>query len=295
VVVIGDGETVINYKGSVQFAKKDEHGNPIVGCTFELKNTDTGEVVEPENGDTDIDIPTPSGQDKYYFESNEKGIVKAINLSPAHYEFTEINVDNSPALVGSRNLGYITNTEPIKFEILGSAYGEPETLVLDDFINYKGTVQLLKHDKDGKVLAGAEFKLHEVLDHMPPPGFLEFGTYTTSANGTIDVADLSPGKYCFIETKYPEGYTGEKDMEYHFTVPDSVAGKPSVIKVDVVNEKVVPPKPTPPTPKPPTPTPPKPKPSPSPDTGDNANVWLYILLGVGSMVIVRKKKVSKSM
>ena len=70
-----------------------------------------------------------------------------------------------------------------------------------------GSINLIKEDSEtSEKLEGAEFKLYS-KDNK------ELGTYTTDKNGVLEVKDLRPGEYYFVETKAPIGY--ELDSSKH--------------------------------------------------------------------------------
>ncbi len=63
-------------------------------------------------------------------------------------------------------------------------------------------------------------------------GYTLIGTYTTDEWGLIAIGDLRSGDYYFKEIKAPEGYIGDLDKKYEFSVPDSeIPSKPIVINV----------------------------------------------------------------
>ncbi|WP_141029789.1 SpaA isopeptide-forming pilin-related protein, partial [Listeria monocytogenes] len=86
---------------------------------------------------------------------------------------------------------------------------------------------------------------------------------TTDENGVLNVTDLVPGTYQFVETKAPIGY----ELDTTPVVFEIIAGETDQpVKVTKENT-LVPPTPVPPTPVPPTPVPPTPvPPTPVPPT-----------------------------
>ncbi|WP_255294733.1 MSCRAMM family protein, partial [Bacillus thuringiensis] len=90
-----------------------------------------------------------------------------------------------------------------------------------------GSLQVIKKDaENGKVLAGAEFKLKNEA------GQVVGEAKTTNKDGVVKFESLVPGKYTLEETKAPEGY---KALEV--TVEVNVVAN-EVVKQEVMNEKV---------------------------------------------------------
>ncbi|EJS05000.1 SpaA isopeptide-forming pilin-related protein, partial [Bacillus cereus] len=90
-----------------------------------------------------------------------------------------------------------------------------------------GSLQVIKKDaENGKVLAGAEFKLKNEA------GQVVGEAKTTNKDGVVKFESLVPGKYTLEETKAPEGY---KALEV--TVEVKVVAN-EVVKQEVMNEKV---------------------------------------------------------
>uniref|UniRef100_UPI00159CB72E SpaA isopeptide-forming pilin-related protein n=1 Tax=Bacillus thuringiensis TaxID=1428 RepID=UPI00159CB72E len=90
-----------------------------------------------------------------------------------------------------------------------------------------GSLQVIKKDaENGKVLAGAEFKLKNEA------GQVVGEAKTTNKDGVVKFESLVPGKYTLEETKAPEGY---KALEV--TVEVNVLAN-EVVKQEVMNEKV---------------------------------------------------------
>lgn len=68
--------------------------------------------------------------------------------------------------------------------------------------NQLGSVTLTKRDSTTKaVLRGAEYQLRDSTGEVIESGL------TTNENGDINITDLIPGQYQFVETKAPVGYT----------------------------------------------------------------------------------------
>ena len=65
------------------------------------------------------------------------------------------------------------------------------------------SVELLKVDPDGKTLSGAKFELYR----MEQDSFTLVDTYMTGEDGKIVLNDVEYGKYYFVETEAPKGYS----------------------------------------------------------------------------------------
>lgn len=168
----------INYKGSAKFIKTDESGKVLAGAEFTLTNA---------AGETKV------------VTSDEKGKVVFEELAPGDYTVKETRAAE----------GYLLNTKVINFTVDESfaPTGEtkaPVVIGLDDFINYKGSAELIKTDEAGKALAGAEFTLYEV-DKEGKLG-KEAAKATSDATGKVLFKDLAPGNYLAKETAAPKGY-----------------------------------------------------------------------------------------
>jgi uncharacterized surface anchored protein len=237
-IMINDGEPIVNYRATVSFMKANAAGQPLSGVAFELVNSDLGEVIDAK------------------LISDKDGIVSAGGLAPGDYEFIEL-----PPVTGTA-IEYMLNTEPLDFKITDSAVGEPYIEVLGHFTNYKGSVTLRKQGSKNKALSGAEFTLYGwtslfggTYSGATPASF---GSYTTGKAGTINVKNLTPGKYFFVETKAPKGYdlpetdaklltlSGAqipKNIPNSFTVKESNSGAPQSVRVVVKNTPTKPDKP----------------------------------------------------
>ena len=110
--------------------------------------------------------------------------------------------------------GYILNTELVEFEVEASHEGEPEVIVVGDFINYRGSIKLIKVDsKNNQRLEGAVFELYSADNPTTPL----LKNLVADKNGEILVSDLAPGEYYFVEVKAPNKYV-LSEAKYVFTV-----------------------------------------------------------------------------
>lgn len=196
----GEPETLIlnswsNYQGAVQLFKVDSNRNLLEGATFELRNAD-GKVVAEKTTD-------------------ENGQITVIGLEPGEYTFAETA---SPD-------GFITNTETIAFTVSSENEGEPELIVLDDFINYQGSAELLKTTEAGEPLEGALFELRDADGHLIR------GNLQSDEAGRVTVEDLAPGEYVFNETKAPAGYILNTEGDFSFTIDAAFSGELPMVEV----------------------------------------------------------------
>nr|WP_309058344.1 SpaA isopeptide-forming pilin-related protein [Listeria monocytogenes] len=76
-----------------------------------------------------------------------------------------------------------------------------EVNVTKENVAKTGSVVLTKEDSVSKAtLSGAEFELQNAA------GTSVQANLTTNADGKLEVSDLAPGNYKFVETKAPTGY-----------------------------------------------------------------------------------------
>lgn len=105
-----------------------------------------------------------------------------------------------------------------------------------------GGINLIKKGTNGALLQGVAFTLQRQTNTNT---WETLGTHTTGSNGSLNVQNLAPGTYRFIETGLGNnpGYILDGKTAYEFTVNDDgeiVIGKESPIisgVINVVNEK----------------------------------------------------------
>ncbi|EUJ41110.1 celll wall surface anchor family protein [Listeria weihenstephanensis FSL R9-0317] len=182
-----------NYQGSIEFMKQDEAGNPLTNAEFALQDQD----------DTVIRTLT----------TDETGKVSAKNLAPGSYTITETKAP----------VGFAINTKQLHFTIAAEVDGKPNVQKLDNFINYKGSVSLVKNNENGDLLSGATFKI------VDQDGTTVRTDLQTNEAGKVDVTGLAPGTYRFVEVAAPQGYLiNETPVE--FTITDKSEGKPAEVQ-----------------------------------------------------------------
>ncbi len=196
-----DAGTAVNYKGSVRLTKEDTDGRNLEGAVFKIVDSDGNTVQEDLVSDKD-------------------GKVETSGLAPGHYAFIETKAPD----------GYVLNTEKKEFTISETAEGKPKPSDAGTFVNYQGSVQLIKKDQDGNVLDGAVFKI------IDSDGKTVRDDLMTKEGGKIDAGGLAPGNYQFVETKAPDGYL-LSTTPVPFTIKAENSGKPNQAALTAVNIK----------------------------------------------------------
>ncbi|MGI6168851.1 MAG: SpaA isopeptide-forming pilin-related protein, partial [Christensenellales bacterium] len=144
--------------------------------------------------------------------SGADGMVLFEDLAPGDYTIKEVG----PAP------GYLLNTTPISVTVAEEAEGQPQTIELEDFINYKGSVQLKKTDILGVGLQGAQFEIYDGED-------VKVGeTQTSGEDGMVLFEGLAPGEYTIRETLAIDGYVRNTEG-ISVVIPDEFEGLPEVI------------------------------------------------------------------
>ncbi|MFE7914694.1 SpaA isopeptide-forming pilin-related protein, partial [Bacillus mobilis] len=170
-------------KGSVELTKIDDidTDTKLAHAVFNLLDAD-GEIVEEG------------------LKTNAEGKIVVENLRPGTYKFIETAAPEH----------YNLNKTPIEFTIKKS---QTETLhVTAKNALTKGAVELSKVDDiDGTKLEGAVFNIVDMK------GTVIHKDLVTNSNGKIEIDDLRPGDYQFIETKAPKHYVLD-ETPIHFTI-----------------------------------------------------------------------------
>ena len=169
--------------GSVVLNKTDsDTGKTLAGAVFDLYKKDGTKVA--------------SG-----LTTDAKGQIKVNDLKPSDYYFVETA---APA-------GYELNDSKLNFTVELQTTAKVATVSATN-AEKTGSVVLNKTDSDtGKTLAGAVFDLYKKDGTKLASGL------TTDAKGQIQVNDLKPGDYYFVETAAPAGYE-LNDSKLNFTV-----------------------------------------------------------------------------
>ncbi len=188
---------VQNYQGSIELIKQNEAGEPLSGAKFELRKTDEENKLIAE------------------ITSDKNGKIHYEGLAPGSYELVEVEALE----------GYILNTEPIAFNIEASAEGSPQVLNLGAFVNYQGSIALIKENEGGRGLDGVQFELRK-LDEQNRL----IATLLSDKDGKIIYSGLAPGQYELTEIKAQDGYILNTEP-IAFTIDASVAGRPEVLEL----------------------------------------------------------------
>ncbi len=196
-----DAGIFVNYKGSVLLTKEDTEGHGLEGAEFKI-----------------VDEEGKTVQDNLI--SDQDGKITASDLAPGRYAFIETKAPS----------GFVLNSERKAFTISEAAEGKPEAVDAGAAVNYKGSVRLTKTDQDGNGLEGAVFKIIDDNGNTIKDGLV------SKKDGTIEVADLAPGRYQFVETHAPDGYLLQTSP-VAFTITAQDQGKPEQVEVKAVNAK----------------------------------------------------------
>ncbi|MBT2653232.1 SpaA isopeptide-forming pilin-related protein [Oceanobacillus sp. ISL-73] len=155
--------------GSVELIKQGEDGELLQGVEFELQDAEGATLQDG-------------------LLTDENGVLTVADLKPGNYQFVEI----------ATNDGYDVDSTPIPFEIV-FAQEDPVQLEVENPLS-TGSVELLKVGEEDDALEGAVFTLVDENNEELQTGL------TTNENGKLNVGNLKPGNYAFIETKAPFGY-----------------------------------------------------------------------------------------
>ena len=187
-------DNFINYQGSAELIKHDINGQALSGAIFKVIDADGKTIKEG-------------------LTSDETGKVLIEGLAPGEYSFVETQAPK----------GYILNTLPVNFSISDEEEGEVKVVMAsDNFINYQGSAELIKHDSQGQALEGAIFK---VIDSK---GKIIKEDLASDKTGKVLIENLVPGDYSFVETKAPSGYI-LNTSKVDFTISTKEEGQPKVV------------------------------------------------------------------
>ncbi|MGL5979187.1 MAG: MSCRAMM family protein [Erysipelotrichaceae bacterium] len=187
--------------GSTSMVEVEATNNEITGNVLvrkvDAKNADItlsgAEFAIYEEGS---EVPLRSG-----LTTTSKGELIIVDLKPGTYNL----VETKPPL------GYEANTTPIAFEVQFNQQEILEIVVENQQI--LGSVMLEKVDLDQnkQPIPGVSFALYDENDEM-------LGSYATNEMGQIEIADLYPGSYYFMEVSAPTGYVFNPEMRWNFEI-----------------------------------------------------------------------------
>jgi len=192
-------EEFVNYQGKIRLTKTDDSGNPLAGAVYEIQDAE-GNVVRED------------------LTTGDDGRLLVLDLAPGEYTFIEVSAPDD----------YVVDTTPIPFKINERADGDPAIVNVGDVINYQGSVVLEKTDVDGAPLENAEFGLYENIADGEPA---LVDTFSSNEDGLVEVENLVPGNYTFVETDAPTGYVVNTE-EINFTIEEESEGEPVQVEAD---------------------------------------------------------------
>ncbi|MFT8317734.1 MAG: SpaA isopeptide-forming pilin-related protein [Sporolactobacillus sp.] len=186
--------------GSAQITKRDATGSLLLpgatygvysdsGCTTQAKDNDGNPVADVTTGNSGTGL----------------GAATINNLRPGTYYLKEKVAPTD----------YQLNSKVTSFQIaLNQGEANPLPVNVTDTLK-TGSVILTKFGEDAPStgLQGAEFKLFDEFDGKGA----STGPYTTNSDGKIEVDNLTPGNYSFVETQAPSGYVVNSDP-LNFTI-----------------------------------------------------------------------------
>uniref|UniRef100_UPI0004651C35 SpaA isopeptide-forming pilin-related protein n=1 Tax=Clostridium sp. Ade.TY TaxID=1391647 RepID=UPI0004651C35 len=209
VVNIGNIENNIK-TGSVNLLKVDsETSEPLGGAEFKLYSIDNKEIGT--------------------YKTNKNGVINVSDLRPGKYYFEETKAPE----------GYNISKSKYEFEIeLGKTDKAVEITAKNDI--KLGNAILTKVDSEtGQKLEGAEFDLYKIntTNSLIKE---KIGSYKTNKSGEIQVSNLRPGNYYFVETKAPQGYeVNSNKQEFMITLGQSDKPVLITVKDDIQKSKIV--------------------------------------------------------
>ncbi|MCI1283024.1 MAG: hypothetical protein LKG24_00300 [Lacticaseibacillus songhuajiangensis] len=148
------------------------------------------------------------GVEKRTLTTDSKGNALAEYLEPGQYTLRELK---APA-------GYTLDTTSYPITIGKKTDGDTQRLTVFDDIQ-RGHVKLHKTDAEtGQTLKDAQFTLYR--DNQDGADKTKFTPVkvSTDANGDAEVKNLQPGRYYFVETKAPAGYSFDGSRKYVVSV-----------------------------------------------------------------------------
>ncbi|MDR3215292.1 MAG: hypothetical protein LBT75_03320 [Bacilli bacterium] len=172
--------------GTTEKIGKFTLNNQIGGGDFELtKKDDLNNVLSG----VEFTLTDPLGNTYTYITTNE-GKFSISNMNPGTYSLSETN----------GKVGYTPITTPISFTIEPNASSAITKEVINPII--RGSVELLKEDDIGNIITGATFDLYSKDGTK-----INSSALVTNSSGLINVNNLIPNDYYFVETSAPAGYT----------------------------------------------------------------------------------------
>lgn len=191
--------STINNKAHLYFMKENANGNPLADSVFGLYTADNNILVQEATSDIN-------------------GMVNFYRVGSGDYVIREINASNN----------YVLNTQELTVNVPVSSETAVE-LDLGTFVNYQGSVKLVKTNDEHIVLSGVVYELFDGNNHS-------LGQYTTDAQGEIFVTDLASGEYYFVEVSSVDGYVVDT-TNIRFTIVDEYEGEPATVELTLTNSR----------------------------------------------------------
>ena len=187
---------VPNAQTEINLHKVNEIGQPLEGAVFTLNRFDEENQSFVSNGPET-------------YTSGPDGMVRVMGLPEGQYEFVEVSAPD----------GYILNSDTATVLLEKNANGFVGPGEAGDFINYQGSLEIMKVNGDNNTLAlaGAVFTV------TGPDGNL-LRTIRSGADGIVRITGLAPGDYIINELEAPPGYTPTSDPR-RVTIPEESAGE----------------------------------------------------------------------
>ncbi|MGY4688555.1 MSCRAMM family protein [Salibacterium sp. K-3] len=190
--------------GSVTLTKvsEEETDQTLEGAVFNLEQAD-GDVVKED------------------LTTDENGEITVTDLEPGNYQFVETEAPD----------GYQLDPAPAAVEI----DEDERTTITVENEEIKGSVLLTKVNGEGN-----RYLEDAVFDLETDDGDMVEENLNTDKNGEMEITDLAPGDYRFVETEAPDGYqlreepiefTIEEDQQEMVTLTAENEVKPGAVQL----------------------------------------------------------------
>ncbi|EOL49313.1 SpaA isopeptide-forming pilin-related protein [Enterococcus caccae] len=186
--------------GCLKVIKIGENNQALAGATFDVYNA--------------------YNQYMGRITTNANGVATIGNLPFGTYKLIEVKAPD----------GYKLDTTPKYVTISAASPGGIASITIFNKKEVKtGTLEVIKKDEAGKLLAGAKFYVLNSKNAW-------VGQITTNANGIATLVNLPYDTYTLIEYEAPEGYELDQTLKYVTLSENSPNGKASIT---VLNKKKI--------------------------------------------------------